>query len=70
MQRQISKKYFKNLLCSKIMNEAHGKSLMLETAKVFPGKKRKGYLATSQQLPYYMSRNVSLAATADKLVPD
>lgn len=42
---------------------------MLETAKVFPGKKRKGDLATSQQLPYYITRNVSLAATADKLLP-
>lgn len=43
--------------------------MMVETAKVFPGKKRKGDPATSQQLPYYMTRNVSLAATADKLVP-
>lgn len=42
--------------------------MMLETAKVFPGKKRKGDLATSQQLLYYMTRNVSLAATADRLL--
>ena len=37
---------------------------------VLPGKKRKGDLAISQQLTCYMTRNVSLAATGDKLVPD